>query len=58
MTESTESLVKRYNEFQVALGEMKSSGRKRDKTMSMAEGFAHEIRRELEGRGVKVPEVA
>lgn len=48
-----ESLKKRYREFLLAIAIMKASGRKRDKTLSMAEGFAYEIKRELEALGVE-----
>ena len=55
---STEDLVRRYSELNVALDMMKQSGQKRRKTVDEARGMAHEIKRELEKRGLKVPEPA
>ena len=55
---STEDLIRRYNELNVALDMMKQSGQKRRKTVDEARGMAYEIKRELEGRGLKVPEPA
>ena len=53
---STEDLLRRYSELNVALDRMKQSGRKRRKTVDEARGMAYEIKRELERRGLKVPE--
>ena len=54
---STEDLS-RYSELSVALDTMKQSGQKRRKTVDEARGMAYEIKRELEKRGLKVPEPA
>ena len=53
---STEDLIRRYNELNVALDMMKQSGQKRRRTVDEARGMAYEIKRELERRGLKVPE--
>ena len=55
---STEELVRRYRELNVALDTMKQSGQKRRKTVDEARGMAYEIKRELEKRGLRVPEPA
>ena len=55
---STEDLVRRYSELNVALNMMKQSGQKRRKTVDEARGMAYEIKRELEKRGLEVPEPA
>ena len=55
---STEDLIRRYSELTVALDTMKQSGQKRRKTVDEARGMAYEIKRELERRGLKVPEPA
>ena len=55
---STEELVRRYRERNVALDTMKQSGQKRRKTVDEARGLAYEIKRELEKRGLRVPEPA
>ena len=55
---STEDLIRRYSELNVALDTMKQSGQKRRKTVDVARGMAYEIKRELERRGLKVPEPA
>ena len=55
---STEDLLRRYSELNVALDRMKLSGRKRRKTVDEARGMAYEIKRELERRGLSVPEPA
>ena len=55
---STEDLIRRYSELNVALDTMKQSGQKRRKTVDEARGMAYEIKRELERRGLKVPEPA
>ena len=55
---STEDLLRRYSELNVALDIMKQSGRKRRKTVDEARGMAYEIKRELESRGLKIPEPA
>ena len=52
---STEDLIRRYSELNVALGTMKQSGQKRRKTVDEARGMAYEIKRELERRGLEVP---
>ena len=52
---STEDLIRRYSELNVALDMMKQSGQKRRKTVDEARGMAYEIKRELERRGLKVP---
>ena len=55
---STEDLIRRYSELNVALDMMKQAGQKRRKTVDEARGMAYEIKRELERRGLKVPEPA
>ena len=55
---STEDLIRRYSELNVALGMIKQSGKKRRMTVVEARGVASVIKRELEGRGLKVPEPA
>lgn len=51
-------LAKRYTEFNLALAAMKASGKKRDKTVDAARGFAYEIKKQLEAKGYEVPPVA
>ena len=51
-------MIRRYSELNVALDTMKQSGQKRRKTVDEARGMAYEIKRELEKRGLRVPEPA
>ena len=51
-------MKRRYSELNVAVDTMKQSGRKRRKTVDEARGMAYEIKRELESRGLKIPEPA
>lgn len=55
---STEDLIHRYSDLYVALDMMKQTGQKRRKTVDEARGMAYEIKRELEKRGLDVPEPA
>ena len=55
---TTEELIRRYSELNVALDIMKQSGQKRRRTVDEARGMAYEIKRELERRGLEVPEPA
>ena len=55
---STEDLIRRFSELNVALGTMKQSGQERRKTGDEAGGLAYESKRVLERRGLEVPEPA
>jgi hypothetical protein len=54
MSESTDSLLKRYSSLVYAMRQMIIAGRKREKTFNQMKGAAWEIYNQLTSRGVRV----